>query len=41
MPGDGMRYIRAAAGIDTVLVNGEVAYQDGSYTIARAGVVCV
>jgi N-acyl-D-amino-acid deacylase len=41
MPGEGMRYVRAARGIDTVLVNGEVAYTAGSYTIARAGVVCV
>ncbi|WP_293682701.1 amidohydrolase family protein [uncultured Phenylobacterium sp.] len=41
MPGDGMRYTRAARGIDTVLVNGEVAYTAGSYTMARAGVVCV
>lgn len=41
MPGDGMRYVRAARGIDTVLVNGEVAYANGAYTEARAGVVCV
>jgi len=41
MPGDGMRYVRAACGIDTVLVNGEVAYAAGAYTEARAGVVCV
>jgi N-acyl-D-amino-acid deacylase len=41
MPGDGMRYVRAANGIDTVLVNGEVAYADGAYTEARAGAVCV
>ena len=41
MPGDGMRYIRDAKGIDTVLVNGEVAYADGCYTRARSGVVCV
>lgn len=41
MPGDGMRYVRAARGIDTVLVNGEVAYTDGAYTDARSGVVCV
>lgn len=40
MPGDGMRYVRAATGIDTVLVNGEVAYAGGAYTEARAGVVC-
>lgn len=41
MPGDGMRYVRAAQGIDTVLVNGQVAYAAGAYTDARAGVVCV
>lgn len=41
MPGDGMRYVRDATGIDTVLVNGEVAYAKGAYTTARAGVVCV
>lgn len=41
MPGDGMRYVRAATGIDTVLVNGQVAYAGGQYSDARAGVVCV
>ena len=41
MPGDGMRYVRDAAGIDTVLVNGEIAYAGGAYTGARSGVVCV
>jgi N-acyl-D-aspartate/D-glutamate deacylase len=41
MPGDGMRYVRAARGVDTVLVNGQVAYANGAYTDARSGVVCV
>ncbi len=41
MPGNGMRYVRAATGIDTVLVNGQVAYAGGQYSEARAGVVCV
>jgi N-acyl-D-amino-acid deacylase len=41
MPGDGMRYVRSATGIDTVLVNGEVAYADGAYTDSHSGVVCV
>lgn len=41
MPGEGMRYTRDAAGVDTVLVNGEIAYARGDYTSARAGVVCV
>jgi hypothetical protein len=36
-----MRYVRAARGIDTVLVNGEVAYADGAYTGAKSGRVCV
>lgn len=40
MPGDGMRYVRGATGIDTVLVNGEVAYADGAYTDSHSGVVC-
>ena len=41
MPGDGMRYVRGATGIDTVLVNGQVAYAAGAYTDARSGIVCV
>lgn len=41
MPGDGMRYTRAARGVDTVLVNGAVAYSGGAYTDAKSGVVCV
>jgi N-acyl-D-amino-acid deacylase len=40
MPGGGMRYVRDAVGIDTVLVNGQVAYADGAYTDAQAGRVC-
>ena len=41
MPGDGMRYVRAARGVETVVVNGEVAYEAGAYTEAKSGVVCV
>jgi N-acyl-D-aspartate/D-glutamate deacylase len=41
MPGEGMRYVRGAQGVETVLVNGQVAYADGAYTGARSGVVCV
>jgi N-acyl-D-aspartate/D-glutamate deacylase len=41
MPGSGMRYVRDAEGIDTVLVNGQIAYESGRYTDAKAGVVCV
>ena len=40
MPGDGMRYVRDAIGIEAVVVNGEVAWADGAYTEARAGMVC-
>jgi len=40
MPGDGMRYVRDAVGVEVVVVNGEVAWADGAYTEARAGVVC-
>jgi len=40
VPGDGMRYVRSAIGVQAVLVNGEVAYEDGAYTAARAGVIC-
>jgi N-acyl-D-aspartate/D-glutamate deacylase len=40
MPEGGMRYVRGARGIDTVIVNGEVAWSaaDG-YTDARPGVI--
>ena len=41
MPGDGMRYTRDAVGVDTVLVNGQVAYANGAYTDAKAGVAGV
>ena len=41
MPGHGMRYSRDAKGVDTVLVNGEVAYEHGRYTDAKAGAFCV
>src|SRR5690606_38000434 len=40
MPGGGLRYVRSAIGVDTVLVNGEVAFADGAYTDARAGRIC-
>jgi len=41
MPGDGMRYVRDARGVEAVIVNGELAYADGAYTDARSGVFCV
>ena len=40
MPGDGMRYVRDAIGIDTVVVNGQVAWTAGAYTDAAAGAIC-
>jgi N-acyl-D-aspartate/D-glutamate deacylase len=40
MPGDGMRYVRDATGVETVVVNGEVAWQAGRYTDAKSGRVC-
>jgi N-acyl-D-amino-acid deacylase len=40
MPGDGMRYVRSASGVDTVIVNGVVAYTDkDGYTNAGSGVL--
>jgi N-acyl-D-aspartate/D-glutamate deacylase len=40
MPGAGMRYVRPASGVDTVIVNGEVSWsREGGYTEARSGVV--
>ena len=40
MPGHGMRYVRNSVGVDTVVVNGEIAYRDNDYTKARSGTVC-
>ncbi len=40
MPGDGMRYVRDAVGIDTVVVNGQIAWSQGAYTDAAAGAIC-
>lgn len=40
MPGGGMRYVRSARGVDTVIVNGEIAWSDaGGYTDSRSGVI--
>jgi N-acyl-D-aspartate/D-glutamate deacylase len=40
MPGAGMRYVRRASGVDSVIVNGEIAWSaDGGYTDARPGVI--
>ena len=38
--GKGMRYVRNSIGVDTVVVNGQVAYCDNDYTKARSGTVC-
>ena len=40
MPGDGMRYVRDATGVEAVVVNGAVAWQAGRYTDAKSGRVC-
>jgi N-acyl-D-aspartate/D-glutamate deacylase len=40
MPGGGMRYSRAAIGIDSVVVSGVVAYTGGKYTGENSGVIC-
>ena len=40
MPGDGMRYVRDSVGIDTVMVNGEVAWAKGDYTGSASGEIC-
>lgn len=41
MPGQGMRYVRDAHGVEAVLVGGEVACEAGRYTAARSGVFCI
>jgi N-acyl-D-amino-acid deacylase len=40
MPGDGLRYIRSSIGVDTVVVNGQVAWAKGAYSGSQSGVVC-
>lgn len=37
VPGNANRYVRHAKGIDRVVVNGAVVWEDGGYTDARAG----
>lgn len=40
MPGSGMRYVRDSRGVDTVIVNGEIAWTaNNGYSDARAGVI--
>ncbi|MFT7219119.1 MAG: N-acyl-D-amino-acid deacylase [Candidatus Azotimanducaceae bacterium] len=39
VPGDGHRYVRDAKGISTVIIGGEVAYDQGEYTDAANGAI--
>ncbi len=39
VPGGGNRYVRHANGIQLVVVNGAVTWEDGAYTGARAGTI--
>jgi N-acyl-D-aspartate/D-glutamate deacylase len=40
MPGDGLRYTRSSIGVDTVVVNGEVAWAKGAYSGSTSGTIC-
>ena len=40
MPGEGMRYVRDSIGVDTVLVNGQIAWTHGDYTGSTSGRIC-
>lgn len=39
VPGGGSRYVRHAQGIDAVIVNGAVMWENGAYTQARSGTI--
>lgn len=39
VPGGGNRYLRHATGIEQVIVNGAVTWEDGAYTGARSGTI--
>jgi N-acyl-D-aspartate/D-glutamate deacylase len=40
LPGDGIRWVRHAVGVDSVVVNGALAYSSaGGYTDARSGTI--
>lgn len=41
VPGAGMRYVGRAKGVNTVPVDGEVAYSAGAYAEAKTSVVSV
>ena len=40
MPGDGLRYVRDSIGVDTVVVNGQVAWAKGAYSGSTSGAIC-
>jgi N-acyl-D-aspartate/D-glutamate deacylase len=40
MPGDGLRYVRDSVGVDTVVVNGEIAWAKGAYSGSTSGAIC-
>jgi len=40
MPGDGLRYVRDSIGVDTVVVNGQVAWAKGVYSGSTSGDIC-
>jgi N-acyl-D-amino-acid deacylase len=40
MPGDGLRYVRDSVGVDTVVVNGQVAWAKGAYSGSKSGAIC-
>lgn len=39
VPGDGHRYVRDAVGVSTVIIGGEVAYEQGEYTNSAIGAI--
>lgn len=41
VPGGGLRYVRDAVGVDTVVVNGAVAFEAGDYTDAHSGRIAI
>jgi N-acyl-D-aspartate/D-glutamate deacylase len=40
MPGEGLRYVRDSVGVDTVVVNGQVAWAKGAYSGSKSGAIC-
>jgi len=41
VPGNGMRYVRSSEGVDTVIVNGAIAYDQSGYHEAHTGQIVV